>query len=52
MKALGKCDFPNCDEIAVWECGEIYDHGLKKTRIARWCDEHCPRTVKERGKQK
>jgi len=42
--ALGKCDMESCGEPAVWECGEIVDKMTKKSRIARWCERHIPKS--------
>ena len=47
VEALGKCDYSNCNEVAYVECGEVWDEKQKRSRIGKWCLEHCPKKERD-----
>lgn len=49
VEVLGVCDYQNCSNNAVVETGEIIEKETGKSRIGRWCEEHCPKQPYGRG---
>ena len=51
---LGKCDYPNCNNVAVWQTGTIFDEKFGKARMAQWCESHidlAPRILRTKERE-